>query len=150
MSMVAAPGMLHIAGKTLKEAYVVRAVLARFTCHCYPPNQPGLLERDCSCLTHIFYLLPLSFHSICIRKYTRKMVPITRRASSCLALALSINLTSLAHLSFSLSCVFFSFFSGSHSNSITDYIYYNTVCHLTCRILKKSLKEQFLVWTFLK
>ena len=49
---------------------------------------------------------------------TRKMVPITGRVSSCLALALSILLSSLAHHSSSLSCVFF-FFSGSHPNSIS-------------------------------
>ena len=48
--MVAAPGMLHIAGKTLKEACAVRAVPARFNCHYYLPNQPGSLKRDCSCL----------------------------------------------------------------------------------------------------
>ena len=46
------------------------------------------------------------------------MVPITGLASSCLALALSIHLSSLAHLSYSLSCVFV-FFSGSHPNSIS-------------------------------
>ena len=40
--------------------------------------------------------------------YTRKMVPIPRRASSCLALAISIFLSSLVHLSYSLSCRFFS------------------------------------------
>ena len=42
--------MLHIAGKTLKEACATRAVPARFTCHCYPPNQQGSLKRDCICL----------------------------------------------------------------------------------------------------
>ena len=53
--------------------------------------------------------------------YTRKMVPITMRASSCLALALSILLSSLAHLSSSLSCVVY-FFSSSHPNSISYHV----------------------------
>ena len=49
--MVAAPGMLLNVGKKLKESCAARAVPARFTCHCYLPNQSGYLEeRDCSCL----------------------------------------------------------------------------------------------------
>ena len=46
-----------------------------------------------------------------LARLTRKMVPITRRASSCLDLALSILLSSVAHCPSSLSCRFF-FFSG--------------------------------------
>ena len=43
--------MLLSAGKKLKEACATRAIPARFTCRCYPPNQSGKLkERDCSCL----------------------------------------------------------------------------------------------------
>ena len=37
--MVAASGMLHIAGKTLKEACFAHAVPARFKFHCHLPNQ---------------------------------------------------------------------------------------------------------------
>ena len=45
--------MLLNVGKKMKEACATRAVLARFTCHCYSPNQSGYLEeRDCSCLVH--------------------------------------------------------------------------------------------------
>ena len=48
--MVAAPSMLRIAGKTVKEACVSRVIPARFTCHCcYPYNQPDSLEINCSC-----------------------------------------------------------------------------------------------------
>ena len=43
------------------------------------------------------------------------MVPFTRRASSCFALALSILLPSLAHLSTSLSCSFFLLLRLSYS-----------------------------------
>ena len=41
-----------------------------------------------------------------VRYVTRKMVPIPRRVSLCLALALSILLSSLDYLSSALSCVF--------------------------------------------
>ena len=40
--MVAAPGMLLIAGKKLKEAC---AVPARFMCHCYPAQSIWLARR---------------------------------------------------------------------------------------------------------
>ena len=93
---------------------------------------------------------------------TRKMVPITRRASSCLALALSILLSSLAHLSSSLSYRYF-FFSGSHPNSIFNerkqkiknelprVFQYHKIIGLPSNLRNIfSLKEQFLVWTFLK
>ena len=64
-------------------------------------------------VTHTNVTLIQNYHCTYI---TRKMVPITGRASSCLAL--SILSSSLAHLSSLLSCVFF-FFSGSHPNSIS-------------------------------
>ena len=53
---------------------------------------------------------------IYIYNITRKMVPITRRMSSCLALALSILLSSLALISSSLSCRFFLFLRFSYLN----------------------------------
>ena len=60
----------------------------------------------------------INWRKTSFKKCTRTMVPIPRRASSCLALALSILLSILAHLSSSLSWGFF-FFSGSHPNSIS-------------------------------
>ena len=81
---------------------------------------------------------------------TRKIVPITRRASSCLALAI---LSSLAYLSLvivSSSLALTPYFSEiknemlrvCHNNirliKILDNIYYNRFRHLTCGILKKK------------
>ena len=54
--------------------------------------------------------------------FTRKMVPIPRRVSSCLALALSILLSSLAHHSSSLSCVFFSSSQALILTYVTPYL----------------------------
>ena len=59
--MVAAPGMLLNVGKELREVCAARAILARFTCQCYPPNQSGKVEeRDFSFLASSF----LSYFSI--------------------------------------------------------------------------------------
>ena len=60
--MVAAPGMLLIAGKKLKEACAARAVPARFTCHCYPPNQSWLARRKgLQPLSSFLYYFSLSY-----------------------------------------------------------------------------------------
>ena len=54
--------MLLNAGKKLKEACAARAIPARFTCHCYLPNQSGKLEeRDCSCLVSFSTTFSLSY-----------------------------------------------------------------------------------------
>ena len=59
--------------------------------------------------------------NICYIHITRTMVPIPRRASSCLALALSLLLSSLSHLSFSLSCCFFFSLQAPLTAYISEY-----------------------------
>ena len=76
---------------------------------------------------YLFALTYLTTKPIPLHIIFRKMVSITGRASSCLALALSILLSSLANLFISLSCVFFSSSSGSHPTSIS-YHFINAQC----------------------
>ena len=58
--MVAAPGMLLNTGKKLKEACAARAVPARFTCHCYLPNQSVARRKRLQLLSSFLYYFSLS------------------------------------------------------------------------------------------
>ena len=51
--------MLLNAGKKLKEACAARAVPARFTCHCYPPNQSR--RKGLQLLSSFLYYFSLSY-----------------------------------------------------------------------------------------
>ena len=59
--MVAAPGMLLIAAKKLKEVCAARAVPARFTCHCYPPNLWLARRKGLQLLSSFLYYFSLLY-----------------------------------------------------------------------------------------
>ena len=84
----------------------------------------------------------INWRKTSLKKCTRKMVPIPRRASSCLARALSILLSILANLSSSLSWDFF-FFSGSHPNSISYQV--TNALSVSCGLLFLFSSCSFLV-----